>query len=293
MSSAQRKCRVAALLTCHNRKALTLACLESLFEAERSYASAIDLKVFLVDDGSTDGTAGAIEERFSHVRIIPGTGGLFWAGGMRLAWNTARSEVFDYYLLLNDDTRVFPNLFDELFAAQKYSHDTWGQEGIIVGSTMDPATGELSYGGAVITNRFWIKYSFLPPDGSFQSCDLGNANIMFVHSRVVAKIGILPLGYIHYGADYDYTLLAVKKKIPVVVAPAFLGYCIDDHPDRYDKFKQMSLRERIKFYFSPKGFAFDDHLRLRYRHFPFRLPFVIASVFIKILTGKLNLIKRK
>ena len=44
--------KIAAILTCHNRKEKTLACLHSLF----SIISTID--VFLVDDGSTDGTSG-------------------------------------------------------------------------------------------------------------------------------------------------------------------------------------------------------------------------------------------
>ena len=46
---------IAVLLTCHNRKEKTVACLTELYNCTipANYA----FEVFLVDDGSTDGTA--------------------------------------------------------------------------------------------------------------------------------------------------------------------------------------------------------------------------------------------
>ena len=42
---------------------------------------------------------------------------------------------------------------------------------------------------------------------------------MMVAREVVEKIGILSEGYVHGVADYDYTLKAVKKNIPVFDFP--------------------------------------------------------------------------
>lgn len=47
---------IAVLMTCHNRRALTVRCLESLAAQPGFTASAL----FLVDDGSSDGTGDAV-----------------------------------------------------------------------------------------------------------------------------------------------------------------------------------------------------------------------------------------
>jgi len=51
---------VAVLLTCYNRKAQTIACLGSLFEA--TIPEDLHLDIYLTDDGSTDGTGDAVKE---------------------------------------------------------------------------------------------------------------------------------------------------------------------------------------------------------------------------------------
>ena len=49
--------RVAAVMAVHNRRELTLSCLDSLL-AQR--APGVSLDIFVLDDDSTDGTAEAI-----------------------------------------------------------------------------------------------------------------------------------------------------------------------------------------------------------------------------------------
>lgn len=44
---------LAVLMTCHNRRETTLKCLNTLYNQEG--ATNIDMAVYLVDDGSTDG----------------------------------------------------------------------------------------------------------------------------------------------------------------------------------------------------------------------------------------------
>ncbi len=63
---------IAVLLTCHNRRAETLRCLEALL-AQDAGAS---LRVFLVDDGSTDGTGEAVRVSFPQVNVVQGDGSL-------------------------------------------------------------------------------------------------------------------------------------------------------------------------------------------------------------------------
>ena len=64
------KMQLAVLLTCFNRKATTLRCLEQL--NKQNITASMD--VFLCDDGSTDGTSDAIKKLFPQVYIIKGSG---------------------------------------------------------------------------------------------------------------------------------------------------------------------------------------------------------------------------
>ena len=79
---------VAVLMTVFNRKQITIQGLKSLFKAI-SLTKDLVFDVYLVDDNSPDGTIEAVKKQFDSIITIPGTGGLYWGGGMNLAWNTA------------------------------------------------------------------------------------------------------------------------------------------------------------------------------------------------------------
>ena len=106
--------RLAILMTCHNRKESTIVCLELLFNNELPVNFNID--VFLVDDGSTDGTTAAVNTAFPKVIVIKGNGQLFWNRGMRLAWEQATlNKQYDFYLWLNDDIELFKDSLEVIF----------------------------------------------------------------------------------------------------------------------------------------------------------------------------------
>lgn len=273
---------IAVLLTCYNRKAKTLQALESLLESAKRQSTSppVSFKVFLTDDGSTDGTAEAVLELLPTVHIIKGTGNLFWAEGMRWAWEEARIGTFDGYLLLNDDTNVYPELFDELVKIDQYSLDHFGTAGVYIGAT--EYNSELTYSGALITNAFLYKQKRLIPNGMPQKCDIGNANILYVSKESVEKVGIMTKGYAHGMGDYDYTLKASRKGVPVLLSPLVWGECPYDHDDYYSSFASKSLKERRKYVYHPLGLDFKSHLKFVKSFFPLRAPLVWLSAQFKI-----------
>lgn len=102
---------VAAIVLNYNGKDVTLEALESL--EGMSYPS-YDLVV--VDNGSTDGSAEAIAERFPAVHQVRTEDNLGPAGGANLGIRWALERGYDYLMVLNNDIEVEPTMLDELVA---------------------------------------------------------------------------------------------------------------------------------------------------------------------------------
>lgn len=275
--------RIAVILTCFNRREKTVACLERLYAAQGAYnakcqdGKGVALKVFLTDDGCTDGTADAVRDKFKghDICILEGTGSLYWAGGMRFAWKEALKEhdSWNFYLLLNDDTLVMDNVFDELFEAHEFALKNYGKTGLYSGvtcATGDPSTITYSGDKTTVTGR-WMR---LDPNGEPQLVDQTNANVLMVAKDVVDEIGIFYEGYIHSAADWDYSILARKAGRPALITSHVCGECDFDHtPDVevMQKLAAMTLAERRKYFKNPVNHD-HDHMVFVRRHSPLKLP---------------------
>lgn len=266
--------RIAVLLTTFNRKAKTLSCLANL--QQQQLPADVVLDVFLTDDASSDGTAEAVRELFPQTNLFQGNGQFYWAGGMRYTWREARRTTPDYYLLLNDDTDLFPTTISTLLQT------AIGQKkpAVVVGSTADRATGELSYGGWKLRRRGIWKSERCFSKTLATDCDFANANILLVPEVIVESIGILADHFTHSLADYDYTCNVRKAGFGLVVAPGVLGYCTDDHGANW-KSQATTLRERYEYMKSPKGLAYKEYLRFIRDHFPLSYPSAFAKLWLK------------
>lgn len=271
---------VAVLLTCYNRKAQTIACLGSLFEA--TIPEDLHLDIYLTDDGSTDGTGDAVKELYPRITLLKGSGNLFWAGGMRLAWTTAlQTKPYDAFLLINDDVRLQRDFMINLMKTEEYSLRKRGKTGIYCGTTVDGKSGDVSYGGSrITTNHIVMRSKLLIPKNKPQECQIANANILWVSKEVVDQIGILDDRFTHGIADYDYSLRAHKENIPVYVAANVCGICTDDHGKSWKK-GDLPLRERIAYLKSPKGLAYNEYLYYIRRHFPMFFPYSFVMLWMK------------
>jgi len=102
---------VHIIIPVHNRCEFTVACLRSL-EAQ-SYRN---LKVVVIDDGSTDHTAEVLAQRFPYVAVLRGSGDLWWTGATALGveYVLERCSDDDYILTLNNDTIVGSDYIENL-----------------------------------------------------------------------------------------------------------------------------------------------------------------------------------
>lgn len=272
---------IAVLITCFNRVEKTITCLESLYKAKLPKDFQFD--VFLVDDGSTDGTTKAVKEKFPAVIVIKGTGKLFWAGGMRLAWKNALNNKYFGYLLLNDDTILYKDVFIELLNLHMHCRKELNNEGIYVGTTQDPISNDYTYGAYRLTNKLSGKSIKIKPETyKIQFGDFSNANILFISKKVVDTIGILSDKFTHKLADYDYTLKATKKGFPLLVGSSYCGTCEIDHGNDWLP-STTSFKERVKYLKDPKFLAYTEYLFYIRYHFPLYFPISYIKLWIKTL----------
>lgn len=212
----------AVLLTTHERRDSTLACLEQVARQTRSSAR---LHVVLVDAGSTDGTPDAVRAAFPDVEVLDRSADLFWNAGMRVAFAHAHAQRHDAYLWLNDDTLLDEDAVGRLEA-------TWGgkppseSSAIVVGATRDPVTGAVTYGGVRRPDGLRrLRWDRVEPGDAPRPVETMNGNCVLVPSPVADAVGNLDPQFSHGMGDYDYGLRARRKGFAVVLAPGTVGTC--------------------------------------------------------------------
>jgi GT2 family glycosyltransferase len=281
--------KIAILLTVYNRVEKTIRCLNSLFR-DVMEIDGFSFEVFITDDGSTDQTETEINRLFSqkNIYLLKSDGNLFWNAGMINSWKAALNKGgYDGYLWLNNDTEVFPNLWNELKEADLYSKSKFGQGGIYVGSTCNKEKTKLTYGGFNFISKWSLKDEFVIPDGTFRPCQCAHGNVTYVSHNVVDRQGILFDKYVHGGSDHDYSYRACKQGLPIFILRDYVGICENDHdPERWEKFAKLSLRDRINFLNSPLGYNLRNTLLFQKRCFPYRYPFVWLFGYLKALFPK-------
>lgn len=110
---------INVIIPAHNRIKYTAECIKSLKKQD----CANHLKIFLVDDGSTDNTKKIIKNKFPDVKIFEGDGSLFWGGAVNYGIKKVLrlSKKNDWILLVNNDVEFKSNAISNLVKnSQKY-----------------------------------------------------------------------------------------------------------------------------------------------------------------------------
>lgn len=230
---------IAVLMTCFNRRDKTIACLNSLF-AQRSMPS---IDVFLVDDASTDGTRQAVESAYPNITTIKGTGSLYWAGGMRKAWEAASSPKYTAYLWLNDDIVLDEDaVFRLLSIAENLT-----ELSILGGAMKDPSSSETTYSGSNYEGPNPFKYKRVQPASIQQTVDVLNGNFLYIPRGIVDKIGIMASYVVHHAGDYEYCYRAALAGYKSILLPGHFGVCSANPPG-----KKLKGLKGLKRALSPK-----------------------------------------
>jgi GT2 family glycosyltransferase len=261
--------RIAVLVTVHNRVTTTVRGLSELASLTARMSEDFQFSVFLVDDGSTDGTSARVRELPLDMTIVRGSGSLYWNRGMALAYESARASAreFDAYMLYNDDV-----LLDDNFGEFLRKFRDLGN-GILVGAFREPASGEISYSGFVRVGRL-RPFAFRNPQltGTLVPVDTFNGNVVLIPANVFETLGGLDPVYTHAYGDADLGLRAKAIGVRSYVYASPIGFCERGKP-LDERIRAADFRGRWKLLFGyPHGPG--SHLRFARKHgvavlFPF------------------------
>lgn len=171
-----------------NRRHYTLPCLQKLqWVAQRN-----DWKIVVVDDASTDGTADAIRAQHPHVIIVPGSGHLYWTGGIDLGMKKARELGATELVWLNDDCEPSEDCFVHLAEMVR------GNRKLIVAPVFESHEGRFVLG---------VKdFKLVPVPTGVVGVDTLAGNLVVMPVEVMDIAGIPDASrWPHYGGDSSYT----------------------------------------------------------------------------------------
>lgn len=248
--------QIAILMTTFNRVETTLACLEKL--SDQLNSDLYRAKIYLTDDKSPDNTASRIQEIFPEVKVIEGTGDLFWGGGTRRSWQEAvKEDDYDYFLWLNDDSILKPNAIEILMIDAKMMDEP----AIIAGAFVD-SSGKIAYGGKNRPGNFRIM-----PDGKPEKCKYINGNLTLIPSAIFQKIGYNSERLSHGMGDEDYGLRAIEAGFNCYVSSEVVGSCDRNGDKPRWKDPCLSLGQRMKYFNKKNTLPLNEYFYFRNRHF--------------------------
>ena len=212
--------RVGIVVLHWNGYELTRRCLESL-RAQR-YP---DVRVYVADNGSTDGSLARLQAGFGSDAIvfIENHANLGFSAGNNPAIRRALDDGCEWVLLLNNDVVCTSTDFIVHGVA---AADGDAAIGIVGGKLVSwPDTSRLwSVGGEI----GWLNERFIglgePDRGQYDTpADRGfiSGAMMLVHGDVFARIGLLPEEYFFGGEDREFSVRAARAGFRLRYEPRF------------------------------------------------------------------------
>jgi GT2 family glycosyltransferase len=199
---------VFAVLPVHNRWEHTSRCLDCL--RRQTFRN---IRLVVVDDGSTDGTAERLPVEFPEASVVTGDGTLWWAGGvnrgMEFALRSASPE--DFLLILNNDLS-----FDGNFVASLCGESIERGRAGIAAMSVDRVTGEYVDTGVVVDWKRAKIVAAHSAEGPPREADAFSTRGLLLPVPVASAAGPLREKDLpHYLTDLEYTLRILKLGLPL------------------------------------------------------------------------------
>lgn len=204
---------LAVLILTYNTKDLTLRCLEKIFENKWKHK----IGVWLLDNGSSDGSYEAISEKFKDVNLMRAEKNLGFSKGNNLVLKEVYKKA-RYIFLLNSDTEVLADSLDKLVDfAEKEKFDICSCKLLNPDGSFQPNGGSLP---TPLSLFIWLSglddivgsvlrvdsYQQRNQDYYRKNEELGwvSGTAILIKVDVFNKIGFLDDKIFMYGEDVDF-----------------------------------------------------------------------------------------
>jgi len=243
---------VYVLIPAHNNRDEVLELLRCLHQ--QTYEN---IRIVLVDDGSTDNTEEEVRVSFPETTILKGDGNLWWTGanvmGVNYILPIAKPE--DFVLLLNNDL-IIQKSYIETLVKSSISH----QRAITGSLLVDYDNPDFVESGVQLSSRLDLivnrdREKILSADHDLNVDSLPGRGTL-IPIEVFKKIGNFNRKRLpHYGADYEFTIRAKRAGFRLIVsnkAKVFAKLNITGLEADPEK-KIISLKECFSLLFSRKS----------------------------------------
>ena len=196
---------VYIIIPVHNRKEFTRSCLRALHHQTVSD----QLRIIVVDDGSSDGTGEMLAIEFPDVIVLHGDGNLFWTAAINLGIRHALALGAEYILTLNNDTVASENFLEQMLFWADLTPDS-----LLGALDIDIKTRKPYYGGERVdwkcsTSRYLLNELKEEEQKGIHEVSLFPGRGLLIPKIVFETIGLFEEKKLpHYLADYDFTLQA-------------------------------------------------------------------------------------
>lgn len=204
---------------------------QRVLEALRSQSLAEHLRIVVIDDGSSDGTAAYLAEQ-ADVVALHGDGNLWWGGAVQKGLEYVRSQHpanDDYVLFLNNDTWFDRDYVEALIEASRANGNAAVGSALHEPEQTPPLT---SIGARININRLavWDRLAELSdeersnPKPVYRVDALSGRGTLYP-AGLFARFGEMrPRLLPHYLADYEVSMRFHRGGVPLLVSSKAIVY---------------------------------------------------------------------
>jgi len=211
---------IAVVVLNWNNYVETARCLSSIMRG----APAWSLRIWVVDNGSVDGSGEQLQRDFPTATVLFTRKNLGFACGINTGLRAAWREQCDFFLLANNDIEVAGGFLDQPLEIMRAEPDV----GIVTGKCLSRAQpGLILHAGGRIDERVirgvgrgWGDWDRGQYD---RVCDTQWAAGTFclIAGRTIRAVGFLPEAYFFGYEEYEYSTRTLKQNLRIVYCPTF------------------------------------------------------------------------
>ena len=279
---------IATILPIHNELESTKKFLVSYYDSIQQSSLKDHCSLIIVDDGSTDGSREWIAELYPDVRMLRGSGNLWWSGSINLALRHIENQSFTHFLLFNNDNIVQLNFFDVLAKAI----NEIGNDRIISSKVINIYPRQYVIYGGITFDRGKSRYIVNKDVDKAAVVNTAGGMGVLVPLSVIHKVGLFDdINFPQKSGDTDFYLRAEKMGAHVHYYPALIVYNDNSISGYTGNTSIQAIRCAYSF---PKGYMnlkVDITLFFRHGNYFWSIYRIIKNNIIFLTIGIIRIIK--